>query len=305
LKVRNLGLGQKATGPGGENLSVRALIPHPKPQRIDLGTADHVRVALLSDPPGFLEVRPSNRVAVCIHVGPPVFASCSHGKHQHRGTAIHGDVDIIPPNTPATWELKGTDVDLVIGVNPALLHHVVADSGRDPRRLEILSRFQVRDQQTEHIGWALKAEMEAGYPCGRAYMDSLAIALATRLVGNHSSLSGLRDVRPGKMPQHKLRSVLSFLEENLGNELPLREIAQVAGLSISHFKSLFRQSVGLSVHQYLIRRRVERAAELLREKTLPIGQVALEVGFCHQSHLAMHMRRILGASPRQVRQSCH
>jgi AraC family transcriptional regulator len=260
-------------------------------------------VALLSDPPGFVEAPPSKRVAVCIHVGPPVLAFCSHGNHQHRGTVIHGDVDIIPPNTPATWELKGPDVDLVIGVNPALLRDVVMDSGRDPRSLEILSRFQVRDKQIEHIGWALKAEMEAGYPCGRTYMDSLATALATRLVGNHSSLSRLPDAHPGKMPQHKLRNVLSFLEDNLSQGLPLSEIAQVAGLSISHFKSLFRQSVGLSVHQYVIRRRVERATELLREKALPIGQVALEVGFCHQSHLAMHMRRILGVSPSQVRRS--
>ncbi|HLV93631.1 MAG TPA: AraC family transcriptional regulator [Candidatus Acidoferrales bacterium] len=107
------------------------------------------------------------------------------------------------------------------------------------------------------------------------------------------------------MSPRTLRNVLSFIEENLGEELSLRAVAQVAGLSVSHFKGLFHESVGQSVHRYLIRRRVERAAELLRERTLPIGQVALEVGFCHQSHLAMHMRKLLGVSPSQVRQSCH
>lgn len=286
-------------------MSVRAIVPHIGPERIELGITDHLRVALLSDPPGLVEAPPSNRIAVCIHAGPPVFACCSHGKEQHRGTVIHGDVDIIPSNTPARWELKGTDIDLVIGVSQTLVREIVMDSGRDPRRLEIRSRFQVRDTQIEHIGWALKAEMETGYPCGRLYMDSLGTALAARLVGSHSSLSRIPEARSGRMSPRTLRNVLSFIEENLGHELSLRAVAQVAGLSVSHFKALFRESVGQSVHRYLIRRRVERAAELLRERALPIGQVALEVGFCHQSHLAMHMRKLLGVSPSQVRQSYH
>jgi AraC family transcriptional regulator len=286
-------------------VSVRAIVPHIGPERIELGITERLRVALLSDPPGLVEAPPSNRIAVCIHVGPPVFACCSHGKEQHRGTVIHGDVDIIPSNTPATWELKGTDIDLVIGVSQTLVREIVMDSGRDPRRLEIRSRFQLRDPQIEHIGWALKAEMETGYPCGRLYMDSLATALATRLVWGHSSLSQIPEARSGRMSPRTLRNVLSFIEENLSQDLSLREVAQVAALSVSHFKVLFRESVGQSVHRYLIRRRVERAAELLRERTLPIGQVALEVGFCHQSHLAMHMRKLLGVSPSQVRQSYH
>jgi AraC family transcriptional regulator len=216
---------------------------------------------------------------------------------------IHGDVDIIPSSTGAAWELKGTDIDLVIGVSPSLLREVVMDSGRDPHRLEVRSRFQMRDRHIEHIGWALKAEMESGYPCGRLYLDSLATALAARLLESHSSFSGTIEGRSGRMSPGTLRNVLSFIEENLSGELSLRDAAQVAGLSVSHFKALFRESVGQPVHRYLIRRRIERAAELLRARTLPIGEVALEVGFCHQSHLAMHMRRILGVSPRQIRQS--
>jgi AraC family transcriptional regulator len=75
----------------------------------------------------------------------------------------------------------------------------------------------------------------------------------------------------------------------------------VAGLSVSHFKTVFRKSLGTPPHQYLIRRRVERAAMQLRRGRIPIEQIALENGFCHQSHLALHTRRVLGLTPQELR----
>jgi methylphosphotriester-DNA--protein-cysteine methyltransferase len=61
-----------------------------------------------------------------------------------------------------------------------------------------------------------------------------------------------------------------------------------------------RKATGMPVHQYVIRRCVERAALLLREGKLPISQIAMELGFAHQSHLAMHMKRLLSVSPSHV-----
>lgn len=282
-------------------LSVRAIAPQVR-ARTDVGSTDHLRVALLTDPAGLVETPAYNRVRVCIHAGPPVFATCRHGREQHRGTVIYGDVDIIPAGIPAAWELKGTDVDLVISLSEELLHETVADSGRSPGALQVFSRFQVRDSQIGHIGWALKAEMENGYPCGRLFTDSLARALAARIIGTHSSLSHNGDGHKTGMRQRKLRDVLCFIEENLGQDIGLYQLAAAGGVCVSHFNALFQKSMGMSAHQYVIHRRVARAADLLRNEDLPIGRIALEAGFCHQSHLAMHMRRILGMSPGQVRQ---
>ncbi|HXG90814.1 MAG TPA: AraC family transcriptional regulator [Blastocatellia bacterium] len=99
----------------------------------------------------------------------------------------------------------------------------------------------------------------------------------------------------------KLKEVLAFIEDNLSRDVSLANLAAAAGLSVSHFKTVFRESVGMPAHQYVIRRRVERAKGLLGEGNLPISQIAAEVGFAHQSHLAYHMRRVLGLSPKQVR----
>ena len=77
----------------------------------------------------------------------------------------------------------------------------------------------------------------------------------------------------------------------------------MAGVSVSHLKTLFRRSTGLPVHQYVLRRRVERARLLLERGELPLSQIALEAGFAHQSHMARCMRRLLGTTPAALRRS--
>jgi len=266
-----------------------------------IGATENLHLSLISDRPGLVEFLGSPRVVVSLHIGPSVAVDCRRAGQRHRGTNIHGDLEIIPPNLGGVWEIKSRDTALVIGLKFRVLQRMVEESGGDPQKLQVFNRFQARDAQIEHIGWALKAEMENGYPSGRSYMDALATGLATRIVRNHSSLA--RPHRPMKaaMPARRLKAVLGYIEDNLGRDLGLGEIAAAAGLSVSHFKTLFRKSLGMPPHQYLLRRRVERAAMQLRSGNLPIGQIALENGFCHQSHLALHTRRVLGVTPQELR----
>ena len=156
---------------------------------------------------------------------------------------------------------------------------------------------KTKDAQIEHIGWALKAEAEAeaGYPSGSLYLDSLATAVATHLVRHHDRKALL--TAEAHLSPRGLKSILNYIDNRLSENLSSRSIASIAGLSPSHFKVVFRKAMGIPVHQYVIRRRVQRAASLLEFPGTPISQVALEVGFSHQSHMAFHMRR---ASP-QVR----
>ena len=219
---------------------------------------------------------------------------------------VHGDVEIIPAGTPGVWEIREKDSYLSLSVSPEILSTVAEQLDLDPRRIEIRNRFQFRDAQLESLGWALKAEMESGYPSGQLYLDGLAVSVAARLVRCHSSVSSL-SVNEGKsirrMSDRRLREVLIYIEDNLSQNLSLADIAEVAGLSVSHFKSVFRESVGMPAHQYLIRRRVERAKSLLGEGKMSISQIACETGFAHQSHLARHMRRLLGVSPTTLRET--
>ena len=258
------------------------------------------QVSLLTDLPGLIEVPAQEETRISIHVGPPVEVSCRRAGYYHNGTSVHGDIHVIPASTPSVWEVKGKDTFLTLRISPALLNRVAEELGLDPEGIEIRNRFQARDTQLENIGWVLNEEMKCGYPCGQLYYESLAVAVATRLICYHSSKS-VDMKRPNKrLSDRRLRQVFDYIEDNISENISLGDLAAVIGLSVSHFKVLFREAVGISPHQYLIRRRVERAKNLLGEGKLTICQIATESGFAHQSHLAHHMHRLMGVAPKAL-----
>jgi AraC family transcriptional regulator len=226
---------------------------------------------------------------------------CQHGNQKHRGWGVHGDIDIVPAGTQCIWEPDGPDTALIVGMEPDLLRDAAEGLGLKADRVEIVNRFQIRDAQIEHICFALKREMEAGFPTGHLFLDSLSTALAAAIVLRHSSLTTTPFPSHQSMSGRRLRLALSYIESNLKHDLSMNEIAKAAGVSVTHLKTAFRQATGTSVHQYVIERRVERAKSLLSSGNSSISEIAQETGFAHQSHLARHMRRILGYSPKAVR----
>jgi AraC family transcriptional regulator len=265
-------------------------------------TAQGLSCELRWDPQGVLELPALKEVLVAIHMGPSAKLSCRRGGKQYSGTAVHGDIDIVPAHTAMRWEMQDqNDTSLILGLPHMLLRSVANESELDPARMEILNRFQVRDSELETLSCAIKREMELGCPSGRVYLDGLTLAIASRLVTRHSSLTKGVEQRNGRLTGHRLKQVLSFIEEKLGDDLSLERVAAVARVSSSHLNSLFRRSVGVSVHQYVIQRRVELAKTLLQKDGLSLTEVALAAGFAHPSHMARHMRRLLGLPPRAIK----
>jgi AraC family transcriptional regulator len=265
-------------------------------------TAGGLALQLRSDPVGVLEVPELQSVLVAIHVGAAAKVSCRRGGESHTGSAVHGDIDIIPARTNSRWEIHDqNDTALILSLPPSLLDTVAEEQGFDSRRVEIRNRFQIRDAQLENVCWALKAEMESNYPSGRLYTDSLAVSVASRLVSTHSSVAQRAAAQNGGLGGRRLKQTLAYIEDNLCEDLSLSRIASITGVSASHFKTLFRESAGVPLHQYVIQRRIERAKDLLMQDKLSIAEIALATGFSHQSHLARHMRRSVGLSPRAMK----
>ncbi len=92
--------------------------------------------------------------------------------------------------------------------------------------------------------------------------------------------------------------MIDYINDNLGHELSLKELAAIAQISQYHFCRAFKQMTGLSPHQYLIQQRVERAKQLLQTGEMSIGAVAIACGFAHQSHLHRHFKRLTGVTPK-------
>ena len=250
---------------------------------------------------GLTEIAEMPHALVCMHLGASVEVRCTRGGTVRQGREVAGDLDIIPARTASYWELKQEGTALVMCVPDELLRAVALQLDRDPNDIEIADRFQMRDPVIEHIGWTLKADIDSNLAGGRLLRDSLGVALAARLLQRHYRGSlPMREVRGG-LSHTKLERVIAHIEDNLASKLSLPAIAEIAGMSVSHLKTLFRNSTGVPVSEYVLRRRVERAQLLLRNQRFSIAEIAVATGFAHQSHLARHMHRILGYTPSSLR----
>ena len=93
----------------------------------------------------------------------------------------------------------------------------------------------------------------------------------------------------------------AYIAEHMARRITVVELAQVACLSPSHFHAQFKDSVGLTPHQYLLKTRLDHAARLLRESPLALVRIAEECGFSSQSALTTAMRRYMGLTPKRLR----
>ncbi len=187
---------------------------------------------------------------------------------------------------------NGTRI-ILVSLPPALLEERASALGVDVARLE-LGEGQCDDAQIIHIvtALALAANDEGGDQA--IVCDRLVDALCARLIAPQDMVSGGR-AQELSLPQK--RRVIDFIEARLAEKLSLSQIAKVARVSASHLKVLFRRTFGVPVHQYIIRRRVERAAEMIKGGVGPLSDVAVAAGFAHQSHLSRCMKRVLGTTP--------
>lgn len=231
------------------------------------------------------------------YLTPEVVTDCAcEGVAQRRIQAPY-DFDIVPAGASGVWEDHAPCDMVSVRLAPGLVTSTAEALALPGGRADLAPKLGARDPLVEHVVRALAAELQAPEPAGRIYADSLATALTTRLLQGFATLGAFGRQTLSK-PQ--LRRIVDYVEANLDGELSLDQLAGVAAMSVPHLTTLFRRTMGQSVHAYVMERRVQRARALLLERRMSIAEVALETGFAHQSHLARWMRRLLGVTPSQV-----
>jgi AraC-like DNA-binding protein len=141
-----------------------------------------------------------------------------------------------------------------------------------------------------------------GDPFSGFRMDVWAMELLLALVDSH------RDGRTGDRPpspemRERLHLARRIMDERLAEPVDLTTLASEVSVSRFHLSRLFLREFGEPPHTYLIRRRLERARELLETTQLSVTQVATRCGFASPSHFAERFRKRFGTTPSLWRSS--
>ena len=134
-------------------------------------------------------------------------------------------------------------------------------------------------------------------------LSTASTLLLTHLVQHYSNVQWTLPTVTGGLSPVVLRNVLGFIEENLAQPLTLADLAAQASLSEFHFARMFRQSMQMAPHQYVMQRRMERAKSLVRHTGKPLTEIALACGFSSASHFSNRFRAATGLTPSQLRAS--
>jgi AraC-like DNA-binding protein len=120
-----------------------------------------------------------------------------------------------------------------------------------------------------------------------------------------SNTSAPTTLRPnlarGRLPAWQTRKVFAHVEANLSRRITIRELAQIVGLSASHFCRAFKNTFGLAPRDFVLRRRIDLAQALMLTTTDPLSSIAIRCGMCDQPHFTRSFHRIVGETPNKWR----
>ena len=115
----------------------------------------------------------------------------------------------------------------------------------------------------------------------------------------HSDAS--RKLTSGGLTKWRLKRVLSYIDQHICEPITLATLAEVAGLSRMYFAAQFRAATGCRPHECVLRKRIQRAQQMLLETSEPLVNIALAIGFQSQAHFSTVFKRFAGLSPYQWR----
>jgi AraC family transcriptional regulator len=207
-----------------------------------------------------------------------------------------GDLWVNPAGVPFSHRIKGHNQFVLLTLEPHKVMELLLEQPLVEHQV-FKRQHQAKDKHLQALMQALLVEAEMGGPNGRLYADMLATALGTHFV-NHYSLDppiNLLNLQP--LEHQRLGHVIDYIEAHLTADLSLSDLAIVAGLSKFHFSRLFKQVIGLTPHKYVLKRRIDKATQLLKQGEA-IAQVAVLFGFTDQSHFTRVFKQFKGMTPK-------
>lgn len=267
----------------------------------------HVALALVLVPGPTHTIEPEPYLRLSYNMGPSYSFDVTGAAARSTFSSRRHSLLVIPPNVgfvhrSNTPKLQGRPYKparlATFRITPELLVDCAIALGLPNGKARLRHQVIPSDEVLRLLAQALFADLRAQSPDGAQATERLAMALVTRLMLREQGLAA-GTARPG------LEQVRAFIGANLHTPLALEQLAALAGMSVFHFCRVFRESVGMTAHQYIVSQRIEQAKRLLWTNrgeggsSMSMLDIALACGFNTPSHFAAQFKRHTGLTPLQ------
>ncbi len=223
------------------------------------------------------------------------------GKHGKLEAARPGGIFVFDLTASKTANLAPPYDLLRFYLPTATLDELAYDRG--VQRVGGLRTTQIgsRDPVMHGLALSLLPALQEPAHATTLFLDSIALAFHAHVLHAYGGVLGNSGKVLSGLAPWQLRRAYAFIEAHLDGDPSIADVAQECRLSASHFSRAFRRTIGMPPHRWLIKRRVERAKELLRKDDQDLVQIALACGFVDQSHMIRTFARHEGQTPAKWR----
>jgi len=182
----------------------------------------------------------------------------------------------------------------------------MGDDGDVPRHIQELRHplgGTVSDPVARDLLLSMRPALANPERAPSLFIDHVALALSIHLASQYGNVAELPRQWGGGLAPWQERRAKELIDAEIDRGPTLEALAQACGLSKRHFTRAFRQSTGMAPHQWLQRRRIDKAMQLLGSPAVSLSTVALECGFADHSHFARTFARLVGVTPHTWRRA--
>lgn len=224
------------------------------------------------------------------------------GKLWPATTTVAGAMFLYDLRSSPVAEMHSTFDNVRFYISQTSLDELAYDQGIRRTAGLMTPRLGCHDRVMYGLANALLDHVDRANEHSALFVDHVALAFFNHVMSAYGSAAVSDELKPGGLSPWQLRRVLDFLSAHLSEDPGIAELARECALSTGYFSRAFRQTTGVAPHQWLIRRRVERARQLLLGNGLGLAEIALVCGFVDQSHFTRVFTKLEGTSPGMWRQ---
>jgi AraC-like DNA-binding protein len=224
------------------------------------------------------------------------------GKRRPATTKTSGTTFLFDLSDNPVAEIYSSFDNIRFYISQTSLDELAFDQGIRRTRGLTAPSLGFRDRIMYGLANALLDPVENASERSTLFIDHVALAFFAHVMRTYGDAPVADGSTPGVLSPWQLRRALDFLSAHLSEDPSVAELARECGLSSGYFARGFRRTTGVTPHQWLIRKRVERARQLLLGNGLGLADIALVCGFVDQSHFSRVFAKIEGDSPGRWRQ---